>query len=72
MSREYRVIVIDQLQPALAGHAGLSYQSPPQPREGALALVRALVGCPQLADEHGPWCHARPGGTRTVRIEPAP
>lgn len=71
MSGESRVIVTDELQPALAGHSGLSYQSPPQPREGALALVRALVGS-QLVDEHGPWRQARPGGTRTVRIEPAP
>ena len=69
---DYRVIVTDQLQPALAGHDGLSYQSPPQPREHALALARALIGLEQLPDQHGPWRQARPGGTRTVRIEPAP
>jgi hypothetical protein len=65
---EYLVIVTDQLQSALAGHDGISYQSPPQPRERACALV----GVAQLPDEHGPWRQARPGGTRTVRIEPAP
>jgi hypothetical protein len=68
----YRVIVTDQLQPVLAGHDGVWYQSPPQPREYALALARALIGVSQLPDEHGPWRQARPGGTRTVRIEPAP
>jgi hypothetical protein len=69
---EYRVVVIDQLQPALAGHDGGSYASLPQPREHALALARALIGLARLPDDHGPWRQARPGGTRTVRIEPAP
>ena len=35
----------------------------------ALALARALAGLAQLPDEQGPWRQARPGGTRTVRIE---
>jgi len=68
----YRVIVTDQVQPALAGHDGISYQSPPQPREYALALARALIGVSQLPDEHGPWRRASPGGTRIVRIEAVP
>ena len=68
---EYRVIVTDQLHEALAGHDGVSYQSPPQPRELALELARALVGREQVPDELGPWREARPGGTRIVRIEPA-
>lgn len=68
---DYQVIVVDQLQPALAGHDGFSYQSPPQPREDALALASALVGVAQLPNEHGPWRQARPGGARTVRLEPA-
>jgi hypothetical protein len=69
---DYCVIVVDQLQSALAGHDGISYASLPQPREHALALARALVGCAQLPDEQGQWRQARPGGTRIVRIEPAP
>jgi hypothetical protein len=69
---EYVVIVTDQLQSALAGHDGMSYISPPQRREHAVALARALVGLTSLPDENGPWRQARPGGTRTVRIEPAP
>jgi hypothetical protein len=65
----YRVIVTDHVQPVLAGHDGVRYQSPPQPHQYALALARALIGVSQLPDEHGPWRQARPGGTRTVRIE---
>ena len=39
---EYRVIVTDQLQSVLAGHDGVSYQSPPQPhRPRARARPRA-------------------------------
>ena len=69
---DYRVIVVDQLQSTLAGHDGVSYASPPQSREHALALACALAGVAQLPDGPGPWRQARPGGTRTVRIEPAP
>ena len=69
---DYVVIVTDQLQSALAGHDGISYSSSPQPRHHALALACALVGVARLPDDHGPWRQARPGGTRTVRIEPAP
>ena len=69
---EYRVLVTDELQPTLAGHEGGSYQSLRQPREHALALAHALLGFARLPDEHGPWRQPRPGGTRTVRIEPAP
>ena len=69
---KYRVVATDEVQPDLAGHEGDSYQSLPQPREHALALARALTGVAQLPDEHGPWRQARPGGTRTVRIEPVP
>jgi len=67
---EYLVIVTDQLPSVLVGHEGISYESPPQSRERALALACALVGLAQLPDEQGPWRQARPGGTRTVRIEP--
>jgi hypothetical protein len=69
---EYRVIITDQVQSALAGHDGISYRSPPHPHQHALELVRALVGLTHLSDEVGPWRQARPGGTRTVRIEQAP
>ena len=68
----YRVVVTDQLQATLAGHDGGSYASLPQPREHALVLARALIGLARLPNEHGPWRQTRPGGTRTIRIEPAP
>ena len=41
---EYRVIVTDQVQSVLAGHDGVSYESPPHPHDHALELVRALTG----------------------------
>jgi hypothetical protein len=69
---EYRVIATDEVQAELTGHDGDSYRSLPQPREHALALARALTGRAELPDENGPWRQARPGGTRTVRIEPVP
>jgi len=68
----YRVIATGEVQPELAGQDGDGYQSLPQPREHALALARALTGLRQLPDEQGPWRQPRPGGTRTVRIEPVP
>ena len=69
---QYRVVVTDQLQSALACHDGVIYHSPPQAHERAVELARLLVGLAVLPDEPGPWRQARPGGTRTVRIEPAP
>jgi hypothetical protein len=68
---EYVVIVTDQIQATLAGHDGIDYTSPPQSRDRALALAAALAGRSELPDEHGPWRLPRPGGTRTVRLEPA-
>jgi hypothetical protein len=69
---DYRVIVSDRVHPALAGHDGVAYRSLPQPHEYALELVPTLIGLTQLPDELGPWREARPGGIRTVRIEPVP
>jgi hypothetical protein len=69
---QYRVIVTDLVLPALAGHTGLTYTSWPQPHDDALALARALLGLQRLPDETGPWREPRPGGQRTVRLEPTP
>jgi hypothetical protein len=63
----YRVTVTDQVC-TLVEFGGLDYESPPQPREQALDLVRLLLGG-ELPDEHGPWARARAGGRRTVRLE---
>jgi hypothetical protein len=38
------VRVENAIDPALAGRGGASYQSPPQPREQAMALVWLLLG----------------------------
>jgi hypothetical protein len=69
----YIVEVDDRCQPQLAGHSGCSYASPPQPAGQALALVRALLGCPQpeLQIRDGSWRLAIAGGTRTIRVHPA-
>ena len=68
------VDVRDQLTPALAGHDGCAYTSPPQPRAQALALVAVLLGRPaRLADEQATsWTTAVAGGRRTITLTPAP
>lgn len=72
-SRLYIVEVDDRCNPHLVGHTGCSYASPPQPPVQALALVHALLGCPQnpLAVDESPWRHAIAGGTRTIRLHHA-
>ena len=46
------VEVRDHINPALAGHEGCAYTSPPQQREHALSLVALLLGCPShLVDD---------------------
>lgn len=72
-SQLYVVEVDDRCQPQLVGHSGCSYASPPQPAVQALALVRALVGCPQhaLDVQDNPWRCAIAGGTRTIRLHAA-
>jgi hypothetical protein len=63
------VCVEDTIEPALSGHAGAVYHSPPQSHEQALALVRLLVGHPVdvLADGDS-WRVAVAGGRRIVTI----
>ena len=72
-SRLYIVEVDDRCQPQLVGHSGCSYASPPQPAVQALALVRALLGCPQhdLRVGDSPWRSAIAGGNRTIRLHAA-
>jgi hypothetical protein len=72
-SRLYVVEVDDHCQEQLAGHDGCAYRSPPQPAAQALALVRALLACPQahLTVDEGPWRRAITGGRRTVRLHRA-
>jgi hypothetical protein len=70
----YIVEVDDRCNAQLVGHNGCSYASPPQPAAQALALVRALLGCPQnaLGVHESPWRHAIAGGIRTIRLHHAP
>jgi hypothetical protein len=65
------VRVDDAVNPILAGHAGCSYASPPQPRDQALTLAGLLLGCPvEPVDGGSPWTCPLAGGRRTVTIEP--
>jgi hypothetical protein len=64
------VRVEDQINPTLAGRAGASYDSPPQPPEQALTLVGLLLGwSPEPLDGQTRWRCAIAGGTRTVTLD---
>jgi hypothetical protein len=67
------VSVDDAVNPALAGHHGGRYTSPPQPRDQALALVRMLLGHPtgELTDAPQTWAASIAGGRRTITLAPA-
>jgi hypothetical protein len=69
----YIVEVDDHCAQQLVGHSGCSYASPPQPAVQALALVRALLACPQrdLHVTDSPWRSAIAGGSRTIRLHAA-
>jgi hypothetical protein len=67
------VHVRDTINPTLAGRADASYQSPPQPREDGLNLVRLLLGRSEAPDVGLPcWTCPIAGGQRTVTLTPAP
>jgi hypothetical protein len=66
------VRVRDHINPALAGHDGCQYTSPPQPAEQARSLVALLLGCTTDAlDAQGSWTQPIAGGQRTVSVNPA-
>lgn len=66
------VQVTDAISPALAGHEGVEYSSPPLPPEEALALVRVLVGDDPPTAGRRSWRCPIAGGQRTVTLAPAP
>ena len=66
------VRVRDHINPALAGHDGCQYTSPPQPAEQARSLLALLLGCRTDAlDAPGSWTQPIAGGRRTVTVTPA-
>jgi hypothetical protein len=71
-----RLVVVrvkDTIEPRLTGHAGGSYESPPQTPEQAIALVRLLLGR-AAADTDGErqWTASIAGGRRVVTLTDEP
>src|SRR5579864_3442522 len=65
------VRVRDDVNPALAAHEGCAYESPPQPREQALTLVRALLGyTAHELNGSERWSCPVAGGRRSIWITP--
>ena len=65
------VEVSDHINPALAGHDGCQYTSPPQPAEQARSLVALLLGCtPDGLDVRHSWTQPIAGGHRTITVTP--
>jgi hypothetical protein len=63
------VRVDDEINEPLAGQGGCCYESPPQPREQALTLVRLVLGRPGNTDNGAiRWTCPIAGGRRTVTI----
>lgn len=67
------VHVKDAINPTLAGHGEVNYQSPPLPRAQACTLVRLLLGRgDEPPAEQRRWVRAIAGGRRTVTLRSAP
>jgi hypothetical protein len=65
----YAVRVEDTISPALAGHQGCTYVSPPQSRDQALALVALLAGSRQdLEPCRTTWTQPIAGGQRRISL----
>jgi hypothetical protein len=71
-----RLVVVrveDAIEPKLTARSGASYESPPQPREQAMTLVRLLLGC--AADPDGAalrWTAPIAGGRRVITLVEEP
>jgi len=66
-----RLVVVrveDTIEPALTEQTGGRYQSPPQPHEQAMALVRLVLGRVPDADGSLRWTAAIAGGRRVVTL----
>ena len=67
------VRVEDAIDPRLTGRAGVVYESPPQSRGQAIALVQLLLGHggEPTGNDAGCWVAAVAGGRRIVTLSPA-
>ncbi len=67
-----RLVVVrveDAIEPQLTARTGVTYESPPQPREQAMTLVRLLLGCASHLDgEDRRWMAPIAGGRRVVTL----
>ena len=64
------VRVEDAIDATLIGRTGASYESPPQTRGQAMALVRVLLGSHSYeTNRESRWVTAIAGGRRTVTVE---
>jgi hypothetical protein len=69
LARLVVVRVEDTIEPELAGHAGASYESPPQTHDQAMALVRLLLGRAASDGDCEPrWTASIAGGRRVVTL----
>jgi hypothetical protein len=70
------VVRVDEaVEPRLTARTSISYQSPPQSHEPAMALVALLLGCTgDPAGHQERWMAPIAGGRRVVTLsqEPAP
>lgn len=65
------VAVADRFSPGLTGRSDRAYESPPQPRDDALALAALLLDAGDPLAGDGPWQRALAGGRRTVTLRQA-
>ena len=66
-----RLVVVrveDTIEPALTEQTGGRYESPPQTREQAMALVRMVLGRSPEGDGRQQWAAPIAGGRRVVTL----
>ena len=66
-----RLVVVrveDTIEPALTEQTGGRYESPPQTREQAMALVRMVLGRSPDGDGRQQWTAPIAGGRRVVTL----
>jgi hypothetical protein len=62
------VRVEDAIDPRLTARVGAVYESPPQPREQAMTLVRLLIGRTEPSNGSDRWAAPIAGGRRVVTL----